>query len=323
MDPASIKQQKSYQSLYDGLSKSFKFKPFNIFIRYCGIVNAYSNPDIHMCRELQDDLQARGVAKAWLFVLFHELGHTLVRLWGIPGHGSEDLADEFATYILVLTGQHDIAKSAAVWFINSSSRREALNKMAHYDRHTLSIQRARNILVWLKQKDDLIQRWNKVMISNMTKYGLLDILENPDKNKTFDAALAKKELRSRGIAIPKTTSFSGFLKEAIYLSAATRTAIDVFYSEGYKLGEIPSTPAKIGLANASSYHSKYVKSVSYTSSGKITVTLSGSKSLAAAANKTIVLVPVPKTAELLYWHYDKASTLDPKYWPKGIGIKIR
>lgn len=324
MDPQSLKLQTALQKTYDALRKHLKFKPFNIHVRYCGFANAYSDPNIHMCRELQDSLIRQGVSSAWTFIFFHELGHSLVRLWGIPGHGNEDIADEFAAYTLLSANQEKTLKSAALWFLRNSSRQEALYKLANYDRHTLKAQRARNVLIWIKQKNDLIRRWNRLLVPRMTNFALQEVVNSPKEQKGYDMGQVRKELRSRDIKstgeIAKPVfDTKRYLREAISLAAAHRTAIEVAVSEGYKLGSLPRPPAKLGLRDAYSYHSIAVINIDYAPSGDVTITLRKDSRLGKSAGKTIVISPNQNGLKLS-WEYSVTGTLNYNLLPKVSGI---
>lgn len=95
-------ERMGYEKLYGAMQKLFEFRDFNIYIQHCGTSNAWSNPNITICRELSSDLAAQGLDGAVFFVLMHELGHTLLRLWDYPLSDNEDVADEFATVMTIL-----------------------------------------------------------------------------------------------------------------------------------------------------------------------------------------------------------------------------
>ena len=79
------------------LADDYVLPPFTVALRGCGNSNAYSQgPRIVICTELIGDLTKRNLLDALLPIIFHEVGHTLLNLWGLPGYDNEDVADEFA-----------------------------------------------------------------------------------------------------------------------------------------------------------------------------------------------------------------------------------
>lgn len=203
----SIEQQKAIENLktfkkvmedfYQLTKKFFIFPDFRIEVRYCGFENAFSDPNITMCKELIESLVDQGLEKAVVFILFHELGHTLLRLWNYPLWNNEDVADEFATVIMLLSNQETIAFDAAQWFASRTSVQEAMDKLRADDRHTLSPQRARNIINWLNQSDELMRRWQKIFVPNMQTETLKSI-DKDIKTPWIDHKLIRAELAKRG-----------------------------------------------------------------------------------------------------------------------------
>lgn len=197
----SLKAQRATEELYQTLEQLFVFPAFRIVIRHCGFENAFSDPrtgSITLCKELVEKLSGQGLNRAAGFVFFHELGHTLLNLWGYPLADNEDAADEFATVFMLLVKQQEAALDAAQWWASDApnqQRKEALSKLWRDDRHTLSPQRARNIIRWLKQRDALLGRWQKLLVPNM-QIRTLTLLETSD-DPWIDHALVRSELAKR------------------------------------------------------------------------------------------------------------------------------
>lgn len=103
------------------------------------------------------------------------------------------------------------------------------------------------------------------------------------------------------IAVPAYQDYTirSRISEASALSSAARTAVDIAYSEGFPLGSIPGQ-STLGLANAGSYNSKYVTSVTVATDGAITVQLSGDSSLSSAANQTVIYRPTAQGGNLVW-----------------------
>jgi hypothetical protein len=191
----SVDIQSRLQQAYEGLKKIFNVRDFRIVIRSCGKPLAYSDPDIHLCLELMQELYDKGQTNAIGFVLFHELAHTLLRLWDYPGWDNEDIADEIATVLVIMGKFPEAAKEAAEWFQTRDSWAEARGQLLQDDRHTLSVQRARNILRWVDEGNSLLRRWQKLLVPNMQT----DVLKalGQSREAWIDHALIRAELARR------------------------------------------------------------------------------------------------------------------------------
>lgn len=127
----------------------------------CGVENAYYSFDdeqVVLCWELLDRIAstmaraglreeevASATGSAWLFVLFHEVGHALVDLYDLPVTGrEEDAVDDLATLILIDAGAADAAIAAAVFWILTDDQAYSDAKFA--DEHSLNPQRFYTIL---------------------------------------------------------------------------------------------------------------------------------------------------------------------------------
>lgn len=203
--PEHQKDSDLYDALYNQfLRRLFEFEEFDVTVRVCGMENAFSNPNITMCRELIDRNESQGIAGANIFVFFHEVAHSLLKIWGYPLWDNEDVADEMATVLAVLIKKEELALQAAQWWASSGSRQEALSKMVIDDRHTISPQRARNIVNWLNRKGELLQRWQKIWVPHMTQEALIAMRDSHDE--WVDKQLVLKALDGR--AKPAATAVS-------------------------------------------------------------------------------------------------------------------
>jgi hypothetical protein len=122
----TIEAQQTLTNSLGVIGKLFIFPSFKIQFRHCGIVNAFSNPNITICTELVESLADQHHEQAIGFVFFHELGHSIMRLWGLPLSDNEDVADEFATVCMILVRQQQPALQAAQWWASQTSQQEAL-----------------------------------------------------------------------------------------------------------------------------------------------------------------------------------------------------
>jgi len=198
--PESEKARQTLEQLYGLLGKAFVFPDFQITVKHCGVVNAFSNPNITLCAELIDELARQNLPGAIAFVLFHELGHTLMRQWGMPFYDNEDDADQFATVFMMMGKQQQLALQAAQWWASQgASNRDAIQKLYIDDRHSLNPQRARNVIRWLNSGQELIPRWQKQLLPNMQTSMLRELLRNP---QGFDREQVRLELNRRGVTSP-------------------------------------------------------------------------------------------------------------------------
>lgn len=197
----------SLSRLYNGLKNTLTFNDFDIHVRPCGQVNAYSETystgNIHICTELLDNISKSNNTGALTFIILHELGHSLLGLWKLPGNNNEDIADEFATYLMLMGGAKSgimLERSLDFWR-NRDSKVEALNMIKYGDRHSLSIQRIRNIQENIRNNKEFSKRWSVLIYPHMTEQALESIIEKPPENANI--ALAKSILKKQGTNLDK------------------------------------------------------------------------------------------------------------------------
>lgn len=193
--PWSLEFQHSAQGLYNALRAWFLFDDFKVSYRHCGVENAFSSPDITICLELIEGLRDQGLPGAYPFVLFHELGHTLLRRWGDTRFDQEDVADEFAVMASVLLNVQSNAAEAAKWFAARKVEINAGPRLWLVDRHTISPVRAQNIIGWLKEPSELMRTWQPLLVPHMQT----DYLKQLDDRTTgwVDHAAIRAELKRR------------------------------------------------------------------------------------------------------------------------------
>jgi hypothetical protein len=183
------------QDLYDALRAWFIFEDFKVTYRHCGMENAFSSPDITICLELIEALRDQGLEGAYPFVLFHELGHTLLRRWGDPRYDEEDTADEFAVMAGILLDLQVNVREAAKWFAARTVELYAGPRLWLADRHTISPLRARNILERLGAPVDVMRRWQPVLLPRMRTDYLNQLAER--QAEWVDRAAIRAELQRR------------------------------------------------------------------------------------------------------------------------------
>lgn len=202
---AAAKLKRAYQELdaFEAkLRTVFVFDDVNFKIGRCGSANAFSGGDtIYICveigRRLMEDIGDKDKARdALLFGMLHEVGHVLLEQWNYPFYDNEEVADEFATALMVMFGQAERARVQAEYFGRQSPDEELERKRDRDDRHPLSVQRARNIVNWAEDPD-LLRRWQKILVPHMQTKALRALEANP--KSWVDAKLVRKELASRGV----------------------------------------------------------------------------------------------------------------------------
>ena len=185
-----------------GMGKLFVFEPIEIEAARCGKANLYAQDSrIVVCAEfaqqLLEDLGDRTRASSALaFAVFHELGHVLLNQWRYPFYDNEEVADEFATVLMVILDASDKARVQAEYF-SVLSESEAARRADVDDRHPLNRQRARNILNWLAEPA-LVRRWQPVLVPHMQTRLLQALQARP--TVWTDSELVQQELAQRGEA---------------------------------------------------------------------------------------------------------------------------
>ncbi len=118
------------------------------------------------------------------------------------------------------------------------------------------------------------------------------------------------------IAVPAYQDYTirSRVSEGASLAGATKTAIDVMFSETGNLSGIPTTPASLGLAQPASYQGKYVASITVGGSGVITVALKTINDLGTASGDNFTYSPFSRGGNL-EWSI-LVGTLPAKYLPR-------
>ncbi|MDX8403999.1 MAG: DUF4344 domain-containing metallopeptidase [Mariprofundaceae bacterium] len=196
------KRVEAFKSMLGGLSQNiqdtFVVQDFNWSLKSCGQSNAFSEQKgghITFCSELFFELINKRMEGAIGGIIFHELGHTLLNLWGLPGWKIEETADEFALYLYYREGKQELAMDWISWLDGHDSAAQARNILQHGDTHPISVQRIRNAKSILKNPGEFMARWNRLVYPHMTHTALTKIAENPQFYDDKD--LATKILVSR------------------------------------------------------------------------------------------------------------------------------
>lgn len=203
-DDQASKLEHTLGTLYSVAHKIFDLPEFNVRVTPCNEVNAYSERDtgnITICSEFVSAYSNKPSILTWTFM--HELGHTALGLWGIPGSENEDMADEFATALLLrATDGPRMVMQAMEFFQSSNPYAEAQNMIQRGDRHSLSIQRVRNVQGWLLEPVRVTTKWNNLLYPHMTEEALQGIASRPGPYD--NQQLAREQLASRSSATKVT-----------------------------------------------------------------------------------------------------------------------
>jgi hypothetical protein len=196
-DEQAEKLENVLNMMYTGVRKLLILPEFNVRVVPCNMVNAYSDRDtgnITLCSEIVSTCANNPPALIWIFL--HELGHTALGLWGMPGSDNEDMADEFATDIAIRDKNgSQFVQAAMKFFQNANTSAEVQNMIQRGDRHSLSIQRIRNVTSWLLDPVRLTTKWNNLLYPHMTDDELRTIAVKPGPYE--NALLAREELDKR------------------------------------------------------------------------------------------------------------------------------
>jgi len=183
------------------LHRIFVFDTFPIGVEKCGEPKAFAETSgIVLCAEYVYHLyntinDTEKTKDALSFSLFHAVGHTLLAKWNYPFSASKEVADEFATVLMVMLNQKERAVGAAGYIVENPSVANAMMKLFQDDRHLLSMDRAHNVLRLVKDPQ-LARRWQKVLVPHMQTPLLKRLLRKP--TVWTDLPLIEKELKARG-----------------------------------------------------------------------------------------------------------------------------
>lgn len=192
--------EKTLNQIGAELKKLFIFEPFSIDVKICGKRNIFSGPDgIVVCLEFVKKIVSSMGSKeksinVLLFTIFHEVSHLLLKQWDYPFYDNEEVADDFATVLMIMIGQKERLSAMTEYFISSPSSNELMAKVFKGDRHPLSIERARNIVRWMREPDR-IKRWQTIFVPHMQTSILKHLKKKP--TSLVNISLIEKELSIR------------------------------------------------------------------------------------------------------------------------------
>ena len=155
-----LKNDDTFKNLIDEVNHTIGL-PRNIPVHFrsCGEANAFYDPekrDISMCyelfleyinllddEELSDEELGTKVIEAATFIMFHEMGHSLVDNLDIPVTGKEeDAVDDFAAVLAVsLDEEGENIIAASIESFGAWADQEDSDSLAFEDEHSLNAQR--------------------------------------------------------------------------------------------------------------------------------------------------------------------------------------
>lgn len=205
----SDEQQKAMQDVLSKLivqlHEGFIFSDFDITLAPCKMENAFSHNDgghITICTELFYNMMIEDNKGAFMGVLLHELGHTLLNLWDLPNFDNERTADEFAVAMMLMAEKSEGESSVwdwVKWFKEHQNLVGEFQAAQMGDMHPLTTQRINAIEAIMMNPGPVIRRWNNVIYPHMTDDELKKIVSGVENYNGADSELAQKILDQRKV----------------------------------------------------------------------------------------------------------------------------
>jgi hypothetical protein len=160
---ADVATNSFYQIYFDALAHLIDVGDIQVQVRRCGQTNAYSIGSlVVICRELDNLLSATATPGVRLFVLLHEISHSLIAEWGYSSIvRNQFIVDRLAATLFALVDVTGSADAAALWFMDRFVRSDD----SPFDESLgMSRSRARHIAEWLQQDGDLERMWTRRIV---------------------------------------------------------------------------------------------------------------------------------------------------------------
>lgn len=191
--------KETLEDMFDQLTKMFIVPELDFSIVPCGYENAFSaerDGAISLCSDLFLPAVLDNKPGVYLGVLSHELGHSLLNLWGEPNYHNEQVADEFAAVFLILGKHEKYAWEWVDWYTSRQNIQAEVQAIIQTgDSHPLSIQRANSIKRILTNPHTYLARWKPILFRHMTSEALSSWLEQGVSNA--DRAIIDSILNER------------------------------------------------------------------------------------------------------------------------------
>lgn len=193
--PVADKNSASLQKISMEIQKVFIAEDIQYRLISCNVNNSFARDStVLLCREHLEELQENAASKKiaehlFLFTLMHETSHVLLTQWQYPFNSNEDVVDEFAVVLTKLMKKDAAIESQAHYFEQQPTQSEYEHILQNNDRHTLSIQRARNLRNWAKD-EALLARWMPLLIPHIQTATLEGLRQTP--NETLRERIAEE-----------------------------------------------------------------------------------------------------------------------------------
>ena len=152
---------------------------------------------VEWAKALQEIFPGKGLATDMLVVsLFHELAHLMLREWKQPLAENEDMADELATTLMVMFRLDARVRAAMGHYRDHPEALEALGARFKHDRHLVSNTRAREMLQWVNDPNQ-VAKWQSILIPHLQTVLLRQLSKRPERwtdRVQVKAELAKRQL---------------------------------------------------------------------------------------------------------------------------------
>jgi hypothetical protein len=177
-------------------------RPLRLRLEPCGVINAFYDPtsgDVTLCTETYAVFTARKLQIDGL--VYHELGHALLRMWNFPGWDQENDPDDFAVFMAFQSPARSYAIMAdlAQYFLSNDPQQDVRGVMAG-DPHGAGPQRAAHIEQRFRNPQEWSENWNSKIYPYMTSTHLRRVAASP---RGLESQIeARRVLGTRGEPLP-------------------------------------------------------------------------------------------------------------------------
>jgi hypothetical protein len=193
---ADDRARRFYQGFYDRLNELIDIDDVEIHVRRCGDVNAFTTGSrVVICRELDDLLNVAATPGVQLFVLLHEISHSLIARWGYRSiYLNQYMVDRLAVTLFAMMEEDDLADHAAEWF---ATRSDSLQEFVPFETFALTGSRSRRIAGWLRNKRDLDRGWTRRIVVPRMSTSALEAFADAEHLHSRTRQRIRRELSER------------------------------------------------------------------------------------------------------------------------------
>jgi hypothetical protein len=185
----------------EGLRKVFLMEDVNLMTQPCGSTRTFADSqDIVVCLEYAMALlltveQKEAASPAMMFNIFQRLAEIFLAR-SDDAEASVENVDELATALMVLLGYREKAEIQARYFTEPENAEALRQRVAADDPRPLSSERAARI-ERLIADDDLMRRWQHVIVPNFQIESLTKLKNNPPQWLDVQALVEELQRRDR------------------------------------------------------------------------------------------------------------------------------